>query len=236
LVQIPIVSEMGHGIRSPVYLNCALLNTQSLCNKTEHVKKFLMDYKLDLLFLNETWLKVKFKLISSVTTFEGLIASVISDDAIHRMLLIYRPPQTAACRMLIEELSEIVDGINVDATSGHLVILGDLNFHYDRKDNADTRQLMDFLETYSLVQHVQTPTHDKGHILDLVITRINEAVVTAVEVAVQQISDHAAVLFTLNVARPPRGVKTSSYRNLRSIDIANLCKDIDSALDHDETT
>lgn len=82
-----------------------------------------------------------------------------------------------------------------------LLIYGDFNFHMDDKADWDAIPFGELLDLFNLKQHVCVPTHKRGHILDLVITR-NETEgaldlknVTAME---QFISDHKAVCFNLN--------------------------------------
>ena len=48
---------------------------------------------------------------------------------------------------------------DVVLTKGKLIIMGDLNFHLEETESADCNKLNDLLETYSLQQHVNEPTH-----------------------------------------------------------------------------
>ena len=48
-----------------------------------------------------------------------------------------------------------------------VVIVGDLNFHLDRKEKKQYNSTI-LLEEFGFHQHVQQPTHAKGHTLDLV--------------------------------------------------------------------
>ena len=43
-------------INSSCYLNCALVNIQSVGNKTYEIRDYVNDNKLDVLMLTETWL------------------------------------------------------------------------------------------------------------------------------------------------------------------------------------
>ena len=58
------------------------------------------------------------------------------------------------------------------------VVVGDFNIHYDDHSKAD--KLIDLLDTFGLIQHVETPTHIHGHILDLVISRAVDQSVASV--------------------------------------------------------
>ncbi len=50
------------------------------------------------------------------------------------------------------------------------VVVGDFNIHYDDHLKAD--KLIDLLDTFGLIQHVNTSTHIHGHIFDLVISGV----------------------------------------------------------------
>ena len=51
-----------------------------------------------------------------------------------------------------------------------LLIAGDFNIYIDVLGNADS-VLKELLESMGLQQHVNEPTHESGHTLDLIITR-----------------------------------------------------------------
>ena len=51
-----------------------------------------------------------------------------------------------------------------------LLIVGDLNIHDDSSNN-ESQSFLDIFTAYGLTQHVISPTHQKGHTLDLVIPR-----------------------------------------------------------------
>ena len=72
--------------------------------------------------------------------------------------------------------------------SGHLLILGDFNIHWE----SDTKQLADILKSANPQQHVQERTLRHGHILDLVISRDNDNLINGVSVS-SILSDHFLV-------------------------------------------
>jgi hypothetical protein len=47
--------------------------------------------------------------------------------------------------------------------SAPLMIAGDFNIHMDDAKDADAGKLLDILVSHSLLQHVGSPTHRKGH-------------------------------------------------------------------------
>ena len=58
---------------------------------------------------------------------------------------------------------------------GRLIILGDFNLRVKNPGCNDARQFKDLIVAACLVQHVRVSTHDKGHTLDLVITRASDS-------------------------------------------------------------
>ncbi|KAJ0061934.1 hypothetical protein NL108_014510 [Boleophthalmus pectinirostris] len=74
-----------------------------------------------------------------------------------------------------------------------LVITGDFNVHVDNVCDKNGKELSVVLETFGLTQYVSEPTHNRGHTLDLLITKgVNISNVNVVDVA---LSDHFCVFF-----------------------------------------
>jgi hypothetical protein len=57
--------------------------------------------------------------------------------------------------------------------------------------------------SFNLQQQVNEPTHKKGHILDLIITRNEDKLVTGNRIHDPVISGHLAIHCTLQLERPP---------------------------------
>ncbi|KAJ0002712.1 hypothetical protein NQD34_007861 [Periophthalmus magnuspinnatus] len=82
-----------------------------------------------------------------------------------------------------------------------LVITGDFNVHVDNVFDRNAKELSSVLETFGLTQHVSEPTHNRGHTLDLLITKgVNISNVNVADVA---LSDHFCVFFDLSVIPKP---------------------------------
>lgn len=110
-------------------------------------------------------------------------------------IIIYKPPQNC----FIDDFTEL---LSVACTEFDcLVISGDLNVHVDVANDRHAKELSAILETFGLMQHVAEPTHNRGHTLDLVITKgVAISNVTVVDVA---LSDHFCVFFDLSVTPKP---------------------------------
>jgi len=76
-----------------------------------------------------------------------------------------------------KEVLEFLDSLATN--SGHLLILGDLNIHWNYQRNADTKQLADILRPANLRQLVQEMAQIHGHILNLVISRYDDNLIVS---------------------------------------------------------
>ena len=79
---------------------------------------------------------------------------------------------------------------------------------------------------FNLQQHVNGPTHKKGHTLDLIMTRIGDRLVTNIEIHDPMLSDHLAVSCTLQLEKPPLERVEIQYRRLRNIDMDSFNNDL----------
>ena len=92
--------------------------------------------------------------------------------------------------------------------------------------------------TFNIIQHVQQPTHRKGHILDMVLTNQAEELVHDITVCdpglcdnkSQLAGDHLAVTFTINTAKPALKTSQVTYRKLKAINIEAFKEDLASML------
>jgi hypothetical protein len=164
------------------------------------------------------------------TSFETMSVLITVGSQAFRVVVIYRVPPSKRNKILkCKFLEEFADLVEQAATwTGRLLLVGDFNVHWDQQDDAEKKQLAELLDAFSLTQHVDGPTHSHGHTLDLVISRTEEDIVAECCVS-DFISDHNAILMTMNTGRdhPPR--KTVTFRNLRAIQISSLNEDVASS-------
>ena len=107
-----------------------------------------------------------------------------------------------------------------------LVLTGDFNFHVDIPEDPNARMFLDSLLPMGLKQHVFGPTQTSGRTLDLLITREHDSIIPEPPVVDRYLSDHAAILCSLNSSKPVRMVREISYRKLKSIDIHKVRADL----------
>ena len=141
--------------------------------------------------------------------------------------MIYRPPPNSknkfSVNKFIEELTELLE--YKSSLPEKLLISGDFNFHLTA-DCSDTKAFCDVLRSFDLDQHVTLPTHSKGHVLDLLITKSCDSLVSNVAVLDTGISDHSWVHCKLNGPKPHTVKKNITYRKIKSIDTDKFAADI----------
>uniref|UniRef100_A0A3B3DTS3 Reverse transcriptase domain-containing protein n=3 Tax=Oryzias melastigma TaxID=30732 RepID=A0A3B3DTS3_ORYME len=100
---------------------------------------------------------------------------------------IYRPP--GYCAEFNLEFSELLSIICLDFDC--IIMAGDFNIHYGNLENKGTKDLINTLDNFGLTQHVTEPTHNRGNILDLLISKgLNISKVTVCDLG---LSDHCCV-------------------------------------------
>ncbi len=74
-------------------------------------------------------------------------------------------------------------------------IAGDFNIHIDNAEIKTAKEIITVLNTFDLIQHVHGPTHNRGHTLDLLISRgLNISSIVIKDVA---LSDHLCIFFDI---------------------------------------
>ena len=121
------------------------------------------------------------------------------------------------------------------ASTTPTVYLGNFNFHLDDTGNSNALKFSNLFYSLNFTQHVLTPTHRSGHILDNIITHRDDTLVSNVHVD-DLISDNNLVLCTLSKPRPDRPRKQISIRKYRDIDIAEFTADLEERLSTSRAT
>ena len=164
--------------------------------------------------------------IDQQETFEHITVK-LSDRQSSQLLVhvIYRPPSTSKSRF-IEEFNSFMEAA---ALSPHEnIILGDVNIQLDSQ-NCWTEKFNTVLLDFDFIQHVSTPTHIQGHILDVLCT--SKSLTSSVHHHVKDvISDHLAVFFTTTFpVKNSCRVKWLKIRKLRKINKTEFMSDIENS-------
>ena len=159
-------------------------------------------------------------------SFEALESRFSFREGRIHLVVIYRPRPSQRNRltagMFFDEFSDLLE--IYACVLGDLILTGDFNFHFEDTDDTNTTRLRDILETFNMIQHVQDPTHERGHMLDLCISRA-ETCVQGASVA-YLIIDHHIIQSALTVGRPDVPRENISDRKIRSIDNTAFALDL----------
>lgn len=141
-----------------------------------------------------------------------------------RVVVLYRPPYSEEHRVTMNAFfSEFSDYLETVVLSKEpLIIVGDFNIHVDVPSDVDTMKFLDLLESLGLQQHVNHPTHVKGHTLDLIITRQIDGIITATPKPDRYLSDHLSVFCCLQSEKPSLTSKSVSYRKWKSVSMETV--------------
>lgn len=159
----------------------------------------------------------------SFPSFEHMLLRLTYASKSYLFLTVYRPPSMSKSSF-ISDFSSLLE--DIASSPSDLVIMGDFNIHLDSPDEHYSSTFSSTLEAFDLKQHISSPTHASGHILDLLITRDKTPIIDY-GVSEQSMSDHSAIFCRLPVpvnSLPSRTVKT--YRKLSSIDTSAFSADI----------
>ena len=172
----------------------------------------------------DSLLKIHKLSIPSFPSFESLCVKLSFSSVSFTILTVYRPP-TGCKSAFLSDFSTLLEDL---ATSpSDLLVTGDFNFHFDQPTDSSVSSFLSLLDTFDLIQHVDHPTHQSGHILDLLISRKTSSSISSVFSINPHLSDHSAVMSVLNIPALPRSPRiTKLVRNFKSIDIASFSNDI----------
>ena len=126
--------------------------------------------------------------------------------------LIYRPPNTNILPFF-NDFTNIIHSIN----NTNFLIAADFNFHFGNPFHPHS-SFSDLLDSLSLVQNVNFPTHISGNTLYLIITPILNNVLFSKPSLYSLIpTDHYTIQFSLIASSLPTSKSKIHYRKLSNI-------------------
>ena len=160
--------------------------------------------------------------------------TITSPQHIHLFCIYKTPPRKKNGLKnsdFVAELPFLLDHINF--LRGKSIILGDFNVQFNKKENYLTKSILDITSSYDLTQGVNEPTfYRSGNIIDWVLYREADNLVTKCEVNHLLTSDHPAVICTLNLQQYPKKSKYKTTRDIKKINIPNFKKDVRSLIEN----
>jgi dihydroneopterin aldolase len=107
------------------------------------------------------------------------------------IVVIYRTVSRSVTQLFYYDFTGLLERLSTLSVS--LIIVVDLNIHYDVATNDDAGKLCDILSVQDLCRHVKALTHGQGYTLDLFITR-HDPSIRLLPVDPPLLSDHLFVV------------------------------------------
>lgn len=162
-------------------------------------------------------------------SFEYLLCSVVIQNNIVTLAMIYRPPHSeknpCTSLMFIDDFTQFLPDILTEHKN--IVILGDFNLHLEA-DDPDSRVFTDIVDAMGLTPHVTIPTHKAGHTLDQVYTLLDNQVEVSKCSQGLLLSDHFVIECHASVPTSSIATKTVTSRKLKDIDYTAFMNDINN--------
>ena len=157
------------------------------------------------------------------SSFEHTIVKIpLVNKKIMFLISVYRL-QFVATSTFIEEFTDLLDLFAV--SNENLIIAGDINIHVET-ETIYAKNFKELIDLYGLRQHINVPTHVKGHTLDLVITPNKKSYLKDINITELDLSHHFLIDFTIIAEPNIRQVKTITYRCLKKVDIVTFNNDV----------
>ena len=171
-----------------------------------------------------SYLKVVKLPLPSYTSFESLFVALTVGSSTCKVIVIYRPPSSSMTTFLDEFSSLLTD---IVSSPCEILISGDFNIHVDDTSAPYTSSFLSLLDSFGLTQHIDRPTHEGNHTLDLLISRQESRLISNFSIIDPILSDHFALVASLSVSVPkPTHQTTRTVRSLKSINITQFRNDI----------
>ena len=108
--------------------------------------------------------------------------------------------------MFFDQFSDFLE--HSDNLPGKTLLMGDFNFHFENVENNNSRKLHDIIDMFNQTQSVSEPTHNQGHLLDLVFSKQSNNILISTKLFHGLTSDHTAILCKLAVSVPEQKPET----------------------------
>ena len=136
-------------------------------------------------------------------SFESMEVCLTAVSVFIRLIVVYRVPPNMKNGIqkgsFLSEFGDLLEKVSIEP--GKLLIMGDFNIHMDLPKASESNQFHHLLKSYNLEQHVKEPTHKDGHILDLIISRPSDNLLSSCNVD-SLITDHHAIHTDLQCSKP----------------------------------
>jgi len=156
-------------------------------------------------------------------SFESIGGRLTVDNKSFIFINLYRPPSLSTNDFL-SDFSNLLEDFGT--AYSNLFITGDFNLRIDTTEPS-VHSFTTLIDTFSLSQLVDFPTHIAGHTLDLILCRRDAFHVSDLEAVVLPFSDHFAVLNIIHITKNCRPHKTyKSFRNFKAFNATAFTHDV----------
>jgi len=172
-----------------------------------------------------------------IDQFEHMDFSLLHAKTCVKLCVIYRPPPSKSndlrTSLFFDQWNSYLD--QIVTVTHEIIITGDFNFHVNDKNDPTAMKFLQTLEDHNLTQHISTATHNRGHTLDLFITRLDSNLLKGkpsvhepnlFDARGNSFCDHHAIQAVLSCAKPKNIRKTITFRKWKTVNQALLSKDI----------
>ena len=118
--------------------------------------------------------------------------------------------------MFTEQLHDLLDYVN--NLPGYICLVGDMNIHFDNPLQSLTIQTLTTLSLNNLVQVINKPTHECGHIIDWVVVRPDDDIHKKYTVTDSLQSDYYCTKSNFNVSVSKPSTLYRTVMNTANID------------------
>lgn len=181
------------------------------------------------IFLINTFKKMKVCKLVKFNSFEHMQVSCEIGGRKCIFVIVYRPPNLSASSF-IEDFRLYLE--TIDMVSANTFVFGDFNLWVDVPTDHYGVNFMELMESFNLINKVNSATSEGGHMLDLVFTNKDSDMIDELYVdEVCCISPvHKLITFTMPFVSKRRLSKTITYRSKRNFESQLLITEIKDEL------
>jgi exonuclease III len=166
----------------------------------------------------------KMTALPKTTTFEYVGCHISTGDKGGLVVIsIYRPGSKPLKLDFYTEFTVLLESLVTYRCP--IILLGDLNIHFERVDDAKVIDFIDLLSSFDMQQWVRELTHSAGGWLDVVITRANYLVMD-ITVTKTGVSDHCLVTCRLPTVVQSSQVVPTMGRKWRGFVLEEFMNDL----------
>ena len=172
---------------------------------------------------------LKFSKIISQTyqSFELITCKLTCSASSYIFAHIYRPPSSSTC-LFLDEFSTLLE--DLATVPSELYISGDFNIHLDDHKDKVSNSFTELISSFGLKQFISFPTHNHGHILDLLLARTESNTQITCTSSILSFSDHFAVTSDIPLLEATRNSSTfKTVRTFKNFSVSGFCDTVRSS-------